>query len=113
MEEPHFDHETGWSQPAQCRRCRYPMARDLEACPSCQRPVRFFSAVSGRALGQRLGGVARSAFGIAQGLVMIVIALALAYYLSPLLLLFPLVALSADPPASRGGKTVSYGRRRR
>lgn len=113
MEEPHFDHSTDWSRPAQCRRCRYPMARGLESCPSCQRPARLLSPAAGRQLWRRVGEVASAAFGLAQGLGLLLLGLLLAYYLSPILLLFPLVALSADPPASRGGKTVTQGRRRR
>jgi hypothetical protein len=50
--------------------------------------------------------------GLLQGLMLLLGGLVLAYYLSPLLLLFPLALLSAKPPASRGGKTVSHGRRR-
>lgn len=113
MEEPTFDDITAWSRPDRCRRCHYPMARSVEACPACHKPVRLFSLLSGRLLCQHLGKTAASLWGIAQMLLLLVIVLTVAYYLSPLLLLFPLVALSADPPASRGGKTVVVARRRR
>lgn len=89
------------------------MARGLEACPSCQRPARLLSSVAGRLLWKRLRELGATALIVVQALVIVVLGLLLAYYLSPILLLFPLVALSADPPASRGGKTVSHGRRQR
>ena len=89
------------------------MAGSLEECPACQRPARLWSALSGRRLWKRFGEALANALGVAQILVLLLLGLTVAYYLSPLLLLFPLVALSADPPASRGGKTISYGRPRK
>lgn len=111
MEDPRFDNTMAWSQPDRCRRCRYPMASSAEVCPACSKPVRLFSAISGRLLFQRLGRTAASVWGVLQLLLLLLVGLTVAYYLSPLLLFFPLVALSAEPPASRGGKTVVVARR--
>jgi hypothetical protein len=112
MEKPPFEETVRWSRPQQCRGCHYPMARGLELCPACHKPARLFSSLAGRLLWQRLGETAAGAWGVAQILLLLLAVLTVAYYLSPLLMLFPLVALSADPPASRGGKTIVAGRRR-
>lgn len=63
-------------------------------------------------LWRRCGQMMRNLWAVLQVAVMLLAGLTLAYYLSPLLLLFPLVALCQEPPASRGGKTVSHGRPR-
>jgi hypothetical protein len=113
MEESLFDDTPKrWSTPNHCRRCHYPMAGTQEACPACHRPARLFSRLVGQRLWSRFVDTLASALGVAQILLILLAGLTVAYYLSPLLLLFPLAALSADPPASRGGKTVSRGRRR-
>lgn len=88
------------------------MAQSLEACPSCQRPARLLSPLMLHRFGRRAAELLRKLVGIAQLIVLCLAGLTLAYYLSPLLLLFPLLAVVWKPPASRGGKTVVIARRR-
>lgn len=112
MEEPPFEQTTArWSRPRCCHRCGYPMAQSLDACPSCERPAHALSRSALRRLGRKGLGILRSLLGFCQLCIVIIAGLTLAYYLSPLLLLFPLGAVLLKPSASRGGKTVVVGRR--
>lgn len=87
------------------------MARSIDRCPSCRRARRpwSFRALTRYGRANRSGLQQLWRFSLLASLALG--ALVLAYYLSPLLLLFPLAALSAPRPASRGGRTVVCGRR--
>jgi hypothetical protein len=111
MRDQPWDETSVWSQPDQCRSCRYPVAESVQLCPACLRPMHLFSVVSGRFFLQRFRQTVSNLWGSLQLLILVLLGLTVVYYLSPLLLLFPLAALSADPPASRGGKTVVVVRR--
>lgn len=89
------------------------MADGTNRCPSCDRATRLFTPPTGRASWHWLKRVGQNVWDASQLLVFLVIALSIAYYLSPLLLMFPLAALFCTPPASRGGRTVSRGKRRK
>lgn len=89
------------------------MAGAQALCPSCGSSRRLFSRANWNRHRGRLRIILRDLVGLAQVLVLGGLGLVLMLKLSPLILLFPIFLICCSPPASRGGKTVVRGRRRR
>lgn len=101
-----------WEFPLPCRHCRTPVAESAAICPHCQGATRLWSTTS---LLNAIACIQRGLRRLLHILAVLVlggVALALAYLLSPLLLLFPLLMVVSPPSAGRGGKTVVRGRPR-
>ncbi len=95
-----------WKAVDRCRSCSHPNAQGSVRCGGCGRLSRFDVKT---VTPQVIGTVAR---WLRQGLeftilgLLVLVVLAVAVRLAPLLVVFPLVLLALPPSASRGGRTV-------